>query len=81
MNQIIQQEMIKVYESFARERKEIYENMEIEKNMALIQKISNLIQVDERDLYQIIYLQKLWSQIISDFYKNFPKKINIWRIS
>lgn len=51
--------MIKVYESFARERKEIYENMEIEKNMALIQKISNLIQVDERDLYQIIYLQKL----------------------
>ena len=59
MNQIIQQEMIKVYESFARERKEIYENMEIEKNMALIQKISNLIQVDERDLYQIIYLQKL----------------------
>ena len=42
-----------------KERKDEYQRIEINRNMALVNRLVSLLQVDEKDLHQVIFLNKL----------------------
>ena len=51
--------MCRVLDMLMKERKELYQNMEINRKMQMISRIAAILQAQEKDVCQVVFLDKL----------------------
>ena len=56
---LVEEEMCRVLDMLMKERKELYQNMEINRKMQMISRIAAILQAQEKDVCQVVFLDKL----------------------